>query len=126
MTLVDIDTLLKPVPLKDERVELAGIGDIRIRQLSMADAGKLSAWLFPGGELCKERQVSYGLKMATECLVDDNGNKLFDFPDTDKGNKAFMDFAGPINAGGGGHWVDIIEHVRRVNGGDDGGDLLEK
>ena len=113
--LLTAEQLLTPLPLEEKTVEIDGLGKIKLKQLSFSQEGKLSMWLFPKGKRSKQRQSSYGLKMVTECLVNHNGEKLFDFPDTEAGNKAFFEFADKIGAGASGYWSEVINEVRLLN-----------
>ena len=125
MSLLSAEDLLKPVPRVEKVVEIPGMGSVKLRQLSMSQWAKLGLWLHPDGDKPNQKRLgNYNLKKATECLVDADGGKLFDFPDTKAGNESFFEFAETVGEGGSGHWSTILAAVADLD--EEQVDLLEK
>ena len=116
MSLVTREAFNKAIPLNDQTVNIEGLGDVRLVEMSFAEHSKLSLWMYPDGELDKERESLHGLRKVVQCVVDENGKRVFDdFPNTKKGNLAFLEWARPIVAGGVGFWADLIYEVRKLH-----------
>jgi hypothetical protein len=116
MALVTRELLEKPIPLKEKTVSIDGLGDVRLREMSFAEQSKLSLWLYPGDELDKEREQLHGLRRVVQCLIDEKGNRLFEFENTKAGNAEFIEWAKGIQAGAVGFWPDLIYEVRVLHG----------
>jgi hypothetical protein len=126
MTLISREQLLAPVPLKTETLQLENGLEVRLKEMAFSEVGKLSAWLFPEGEVDKQRQETYRLRQAVLCIVDADDKPVFDFPDTEKGNEQFFEFADTVGKGGAGHWALIIDAVRRLHNEGEADDLEKK
>ena len=126
MTLISKEQLLAPIPLKTETLKLDDRLEVRLREMSFADVGKLSTWLFPEGKSDTKRQECYRLRQAVASIIDDHGKLVFDFPDTEKGNAEFFELADTIGKGGAGHWAKIIDAVRNLNEPEESDDLEKK
>lgn len=109
------DDLMKPAPISYGETEVDG-GKVRYRSMTLSEANRFDAWLRPGGKLNQKRRLARNLKLATVCLVDADGNSLFDFADTKEGNVEFFEFVDGIQVGAADRWDVITLAVMQHNG----------
>lgn len=75
------DQALKQIAIKSKTVTVDGWGEFKIRQMRQSEAAKLGQWTMPKGKLDEDRAAQRNLKMITICVIDDDGNPLFDESD---------------------------------------------